>query len=44
MVEVICSLAKVKGISEHELMRLREKKRQKNGGFEKGYFYKGEVG
>jgi predicted house-cleaning noncanonical NTP pyrophosphatase (MazG superfamily) len=37
VVEIIRAILKVKGISLDEFEGLREKKRQSNGGFDKGY-------
>lgn len=42
MVEVIFAIAQAKGSSSEQLLALAEAKRQKNGAFEKGYFYKGD--
>jgi|TARA_R110002110_G_C13285984_1_gene703013 predicted house-cleaning noncanonical NTP pyrophosphatase (MazG superfamily) len=42
MIEVIFAIAKIKGTTEQGLMAVREAKRLKNGGFEKGYFLKGD--
>ena len=41
MMEVIFAIAKQKGTSPEELLKIMDQKRQKNGGFDKGYFYKG---
>ena len=42
MVEVIFSIVKESGSSVDELMKIVAAKKQKNGGFEKGYFYQGD--
>ncbi len=36
VLEVLFALAREKGVSEGELMRIRDEKREKRGGFEKG--------
>lgn len=42
MVEVIFSLAKCKGFSKEQLLKIAEDKRLKNGGFDKGFYYEGD--
>lgn len=41
MLDVLFSIAKLKGLSQAELQERLEAKRHKNGGFEKGYYYEG---
>lgn len=36
--EIIRAILKIKGVSIEQFETIREKKRQSNGGFEKGYF------
>jgi len=43
MLEVIFAISKFKGFSREQLLIIVEEKRKKKGGFEKGYFYKGDV-
>ena len=42
MMEVILALAAQKGVGQGDLIELVETKRQKNGGFARGYFYEGD--
>lgn len=42
MIEVIFALAAHKGVSEVELLSIAKEKKQKNGGFAKGYYYLGD--
>ena len=43
MYEVIVSLAKLKGYSREDFLKVAEFKVLKNGAFDKGYFYEGDV-
>ena len=43
MSEVIVSLAKLKGYSREDFLKVAEFKVLKNGAFDKGYFYEGDV-
>lgn len=43
MVEVIINLARLKGVSQEQLLNIVEIKRKERGSFEKGYFYEGNI-
>jgi predicted house-cleaning noncanonical NTP pyrophosphatase (MazG superfamily) len=42
LIEVAVSLAKLKGVSEEQLLKLVSEKRQEKGSFQEGYFYEGD--
>ena len=42
IIEVAMSLARMKGVSEKQFLKLVSEKREQNGGFELGMFYQGD--